>query len=153
MRKTVPNISGVLMLSVLICSCEAFIRSQGTVLDKQTGKPIPGVTARLLWHHNRDTMEKSGFVADSLSHRERKLARKKGVKDEFTRFDHGVVGWVRPVPAVTDSSGYYKTSTILVGAPFGVPKVSILLTKEGYIPTLLNYKERYDSVFYLQRNK
>jgi hypothetical protein len=152
MRKRLFHFVVALSILGMFSSCEAFIHAQGAILDRGTLQPVPGVMVQLLWRHNWDTMSNSGIIADTLNWDERKKVRKQGAKDNYKSFDFGSSRWSQRVPLVTDMSGKFSTGTYWVSAALGVPKVSVLFTKEGYKTLLVNDRERHSrSVFYLEK--
>ncbi len=134
--------------SLLLQGCEAFIYAKGNIYDAGTHQPIKGASVKLIWR-GRDTMEKCAYLLDTMDYDARRRIRRTGVKDDYFAFDFGTSKRAKPIPLYTDSNGYFQTGTYWTSAAFGVPKVKILVTQNGYKPLVA---DRYPMKnFYLER--
>lgn len=110
----------LLVISVFLISCEAFLRFNGNVYNSKN-EPISN--AKITMIVNKNKIEKIAF--DTISSENKS----------------------EPQILYTDKNGYFKTRTVLVGCPFGCPKVQLMVEKDKTKKIILMDKDvRRDSM-------
>lgn len=139
------------ILVLLLSSCDCFIKNQGTVIDKQTRKPVEGVNVYMIIR--KATLRNLAYQLDSLTFKQRDSLndlnpeqKKKWKKEKWHYPVTDIIKrYVKNVPCITDSSGNYD---LYFFGPY-CPKFSIRFVKEGYKDLLISR----DSLWSIQEHQ